>query len=144
MKAIRNLANLFFAVLIATCLIPTAANAQSAFSGKFHLPEEARWGKAVLPAGDYAVIIENTQMPVRAIVRSAEGKTAAVAFAAVSTDADPGPSSIFITGLGSERLVRSMNVPQLGFTLIYEPLSKREREVLYRTATQSVVVVANK
>jgi hypothetical protein len=135
MKATRNIAVLFLVLLGAV-----AANAQTALQGKFRLADEVRWGEAVLAAGQYSLVIESTQTPVRVVIQSANGKTATIAVAETSVDASPGGSYIFITGAGKNRLVRSMNLPQLGTELVYKSLTVAERETLYASASQTVPV----
>src|SRR5262249_31928803 len=126
------------AVLFSIVAGAVAANAQATLYGKFQLASETRWGKAVLPAGEYSLTIDSTQQPVRIIVQAVNGKASAMALAENSVDAAPGGSYLFITGAGSDRKVRSLNLPQLGCSLIYESLSTREREKLYTKASQTV------
>jgi hypothetical protein len=133
MKSIR-----YFAVLMLVLLGAVAANAQATLHGKFRLTDEVRWGKAVLPAAEYSLTIDSLQKPIRIIVQATNGKTAAMAEAQTSVDPAPGGSYIFVTGIGHNRLVRTMNLPQLGRSLIFEPLTERERETLYSSASQTV------
>jgi len=139
MKNIRN-----FVVLFTLALAAVAANAQTVLHGKFQLTGETRWGKAVLPAGEYSLTIETAQQPVRIVIQSTDGKAGAMALAFGSTNAAPGGSYLFITGTGKDREVRSMNLPQLGTSLIYKPLGQRERETLYTKASQTVPVLMAK
>lgn len=135
MKNVRN-----FVVLFSLVMAAVVGNAQIALHGKFQLTGETRWGKAVLPAGEYSLTIESAQQPVRIVIQSADGKTAAMAFAESSVDSAPGGSYLFVTGTNADREVRSMNLPQLGTSLIYKPLTKRERETLYARSSQTVPV----
>ena len=133
MKNVRNLVVLFSIVAAAV-----AANAQTALHGKFQLTTEARWGKAILPAGQYSFSMDSVQAPL--IIKSEDGKTSAMAVAKTSVDAAPGGSYIFTTGSGADRTVRSINLPQLGRSLIYKPLTSQEREMLYTSTSQTVPV----
>ena len=135
MKNIRN-----FVVLFSIVAGAVAANAQATSHGKFQLTSETRWGNAVLPAGEYSLTIDSMQQPVRMFIQATNGKTAAVALARISADPAPGGNYLFITGQGADREVRSINLPQLGTSLIYKPLSKRDRETLYTKASQTVPV----
>jgi hypothetical protein len=56
MKNLRN-----FVVLFSIVLGAMAANAQPALHGKFQLTSETRWGKAVLPAGEYTFTIDSVE-----------------------------------------------------------------------------------
>ena len=135
MKNIRN-----FVVLFSIVAGAVAANAQATLHGKFQLTSETRWGKAVLPAGEYSLTIDSMQKPVRMFIQAANGKAGAVALARISEGPAPGGSYLFITGQGADREVRSINLPQLGTSLIYKRLSKRDRETLYTKASQTVPV----
>jgi hypothetical protein len=134
MKNIRN-----FALFILVAAGAVGANAQNALSGKVQFPSEVRWGKAILPAGEYSLSIPSMQRPVRMFINSMDGKVGAIALADPS-DVKPGGSYIFITGTGSDRQVRSVNLPQLGVSLVYAPLTARERERLHASVSQTLAI----
>lgn len=129
--------NRHFAVLVILFATVVAANAQTAFQGKFQLTNETHWGKAVLPAGQYSFIMDSVQSHL--VIHSDDGKVAAIVKADVG-DAGPGGSYIFVTGSGSDKQVRSMNLPQLECSLVFKPLTKRERETLYARASETIPV----
>ena len=133
MKNIRN-----FVVLFSIIAGAFAANAQTSFHGTFQLTSETRWGKAVLPAGHYSLTLDAFQSLV--MIHSEDGKVSAMAKAEFGGQAAPGSNYIFITGSGIDRQVRSINVPLLGRSLVFNPLTKRERETLYATVSQAVPV----
>ncbi len=135
MKNIRN-----FAFLILVVAAVVGANAQTTLSGKVQFPNAVRWGKSVLPAGEYALTIPSAERPVRVLIHSMDGKTAAIALAEIISDPKPGGSYIVTTGSGSDQLVRSMNLPQLGFSLVYAPLTAREHETLYASSSHTLPV----
>jgi hypothetical protein len=135
---VKNIRN--FVVLFSIVMAAVVGNAQIALHGKFQLTSQAHWGKAVLPAGQYSFTIASTQQPVRVVIQSADGKTGAIALAETSAQASPGGSYIFITGTGTDRMVRSVNLPQLGTALVYKPLTRQERETLYSSASETVPV----
>lgn len=133
MKNLRN-----FVVLFSIVLGAVAANAQTTVHGTFRLANEARWGKAVLPAGQYKFTMDSVQSPI--VIRSVNGKAAAIVRARSSNDPTPGGSYLFITGSGPDRLVRSMNLPQFGISLVFNPLTAGERETLYAHSSETVQV----
>jgi hypothetical protein len=135
---VKNIRN--FVVLFSIVAAAVAASAQASLHGKFQLTSETRWGKAVLPAGEYSLTIDSTQQPFRMTVQAINGKASAMTVAVSSTDAAPGGSYLFITGSGADRTVRSMNLPQLGRSVVYEPLTKAERETLYAKTSQTVPI----
>lgn len=58
MKNIRNIA---FLILVVAAAV--GANAQTTLSGKVQFPSDVRWGKAVLPAGEYSLSIPSAERP---------------------------------------------------------------------------------
>jgi hypothetical protein len=135
MKNLRN-----FVVLLTMVAGAFAANAQSSFHARFQLTTETRWGKAVLPVGEYWLTIDAAQQPVRVIIQAVNGKASIIAVAQASADAAPGGSYLFVTGSGSNRVVRSLNLPQIERSLVFEPLTAHDRETLYTKASQTVPV----
>ena len=127
-----------FVVLFSIVASAVAANAQTALHAKFHLTNETRWGKAVLPAGEYRIIINSIDSPI--IIQSVRGKVSAMAVAETSVNATPGGSYILIVRSGATPTVRSMNLPQLHRSLLFKPLTERERESLSARAPETVPV----
>lgn len=128
--------------LLTSCAVPITANAET-FHGTFTLPYEVHWGRTVLPAGNYSITMEEFNAPV--IVRSASGKGHLVSTFPVTDDALEGGCFLSIDYKAGRRIVRYMNMPTLGKVLIYEPLTRREREEIARGGQQPArVVVAQK
>jgi hypothetical protein len=134
---------LFLLVLFSVCLIPSIANAQSLYlQGKFRLRNEVRWGKALLPAGDYSLTVDSrfsATNRVYAIVRSADGRKVAVAIATATGRPAPGGCFIFITS-DETRQVRLLNLPERNVSLAFGPLSNGNREQLYAAKIEVVPV----
>jgi len=108
--------------LLATCLIGGTANAQAGFQGKFTLPYEVRWGKAVLSPGDYIISMEAPASPSDAVVRDAKSHriVAQLAFP-IKEDAGLGESALLIGGQGRQRVVYSFRAAELGTTFVSDP-----------------------
>ncbi|HEV7968947.1 MAG TPA: hypothetical protein VGP19_15320 [Candidatus Acidoferrales bacterium] len=128
-KTIRHAieVGLFAAVLLATWAFAAAANAQS-FSARFTLPFAVHWGKSVLPAGDYTlkmISIANV-----ALVQSVDGKTAGYTPIPITAASNEGNTALSVMVRGNERMVRSLNLPSRGITLVYAPATSAEREML--------------
>lgn len=132
-------AKLFAAVVFATCVFTIAANAQPRFVGKFTLPYEVQWNHAVLPAGEYSMRMDSREIP--AVVRSSSSNRSH--FIAVPTIADckTGGANLLITIRGNEHRVRSLNLPALGVSLVYKPLTRTEREILTKEGHLEAVPV---
>ena len=139
MKNLRN-----FLVLFSIVAGGAAAIAQTSFNGTFQLTSATRWGNAVLPAGHYWLTLGSVQYPALPagviVIHSEDWKVSAMAPAKFDAQAAPGGNYIFVTGSGNNREVRSLNLPQLGRSLVFKPLTRRERETLYATVSQTVPV----
>jgi hypothetical protein len=131
---------LLLGVVIATFVFTAAANAQPSFAGKFTLPYEVRWGKAVLPAGDYVIRMDSTASPAK--ISPANGSSAGV-YTEYPLVEDSHMSGVYltITNNANERRVRSLNLPQFGKAIVFAPLTKSEREVLAKAGQINTVPV---
>ena len=139
----KTKATFFTVAILAACALAGAANAQPAtFSGKFTLPYEVHWGKTVLPAGDYSITMD--RLDSAAIVRSASGKAHFVSAFPTSGDSLKGGAFLYVTTNEGQHRVRYMNAPILGKVLIYEPISKTEREEIAKEGGQVLPVVVAK
>jgi hypothetical protein len=131
-------------VLFATLISVAGASAQTTgFLGTFTLPHEVLWGAAVLPPGGYTIRMTSIHAP--GMVRSTDGKTQAFVITVASGDPEKGSASLTIMTRGSQRKVVSMNVPSVGASLVYSPLTKSEREILAKAKQiEAVPLIAAK
>jgi len=133
-------AKVILGALFTTLVFAAVANAQPSFEGKFTLPYEAHWNHAVLPAGEYFLEVDSKGMP--AILHSTSTGRAVNTSSPVLADPEKGAACLTVTIRGNERRVRSVNLPQIGMSLIFDPLSKTEREMFARAGQiDSVPVV---
>jgi len=111
------------AALLAACLLAGIANAQSsALEGKFTLPYAAHWGQAVLPAGDYLLSITTTGSPALVIIRDARsGQQVAVVAPQTREVSTAGDSALLIATRGTQQVIYSFRVAELGVIFITEP-----------------------
>lgn len=130
---------LILGVLFATCVFTAAANAQPSFEGKFTLPYEVRWNHAVLPAGEYFIQLDDMKMPA-VLISKATGRSVDSNIPMID-DAEKGAARLTVTIRGNERIVRSVNLPQIGKSLVFEPLTKTERETLAKAGKIETVPV---
>ena len=120
-------AMLFAITLLAIGFCTGSAHAQSMFQGKFTLPYEARWGEAILPAGDYTLSLGGTHMSGLVTIREADsGRTVGFVLPRSKEESTEGSSELLIAPQGMEHVVYSFRVPQLGLTLISDPALARE------------------
>jgi hypothetical protein len=119
-------ARLILGVLFATCVFTAAANAQPSFEGKFTLPYEVQWNHNVLPAGEYSIEVDAKGMP--AVLRSTSTGNSVYTSTPIHADRENGAARLTVTIQGDERKVRSVNLPQIGMSLVFDPLTKTERE----------------
>jgi hypothetical protein len=134
---------LLVAVLMAICSFTVAANAQSQFVGNFTLPYEVQWNHAVLPAGEYTIRLASKPGP--AVVSATNGSRSIYTAFPIIAGSGKGGASLLITIVGHQHTVRSMNLPLLGVSLIFQPLTRNEREELAKVGQlESVPVMTAK
>jgi hypothetical protein len=119
---------LLLGLLMATVVFTAAANAQPIFVGKFTLAYEVHWGQAVLPAGQYSIRMDSVAGPAK--IMRASGNWTVYTQSPITADSEKGGAYLMLTTLGNERRVRSMNLPALGKSVIFSPLTRSEREEL--------------
>lgn len=132
-------AKLILGVLFATCVSTAAANAQPSFEGKFTLPYEVHWNHAVLPAGEYSIEVDAKVMP--AVVRSTRTGNSVNTYPPILAHPQQGAACLMVTIRGNERRVRSVNLPEIGMSLIFEPLTATEREIFSKAEQIDAVPV---
>jgi len=130
---------LFLGLLMATCIFAGGASAQSSFEGKFTLPYEVQWNHNVLPAGEYSIKVSATGMPT-VLSSTSTGKSVYTSIP-ISANSENGPTALTITNHGNDRRVRSVNLPQIGMSLVFDPLSKTEREMFAKAGHIDAVPV---
>ncbi len=135
---------LFAAALLATILFAGSANAQSPFKGKFTLQHETRWGQAVFPAGNYIVTFDD-HLSNMLVVRDAESGQA-VAYEPINNrqDSGEGGSALLIGVRGSQQVVHSFRLAELGQTFIYDRTLARRAVEEARQPQAIPVIVAKK
>jgi hypothetical protein len=134
-----NTVKLFLGLLMATCLCAAAASAQSSFEGKFTLPYEVQWNHAVLPAGEYSIAVAAQGMP--AVLRSTSTGKSVYTSIPIPDNSEKGPAALTITTHGNDRRVRSVNLPAIGMSLVFDPLTKTEREMFAKAGHIDAVPV---
>jgi len=129
-ERVRNLiqARLVAAAMLLASLCAAAGYAQPSFSGRFTLPYEINWGKNVLPAGNYRIIME--QLGAKTTIQSEDGRIAFFTPAPVPVDSEGGTTGLVVVFHGNDRFVRALNLPHNGVSLVYQPQTGAEREML--------------
>src|SRR3979490_165941 len=90
-------------VLLATCALAAAANAQTV-AVKFTLPFEVHWGKNLLPAGQYSVTLDSSADV--GLVRSANGKIAFFTPITIKASSHEGATPLLVIVPGNEQTGR--------------------------------------
>ena len=80
----------------------------------------------MLPAGEYFIQVDTKGVPV--ILRSKTTGRSVNSIMPILADREKGAAHLTVTIRGNEHIVRSVNLPQIGNSLIFEPLTKKERE----------------
>ncbi len=115
---IRHAANLklLLGVLLAVCVLATAAHADSLFTGTFKLTNEVHWGNAVLGPGAYSLTVDQParSIPIIIIRDVHTGKMVARLLSRPGDKTDNGYSKLHIALRGSQRAVYSVRLEGLG------------------------------
>lgn len=129
-ETVRTLikARLVAAAVLMASLCAAAGYAQPSFAGRFTLPYEVNWGKNVLPAGNYRIIMEQVERTTT--VESADGKIRFFTPIPIPQDSKGGTTGLVVVLHGNERFVRALNLPHNGMSLVYQPATRAEREML--------------
>jgi hypothetical protein len=129
-ETVRTLikARLVAAALLVVSLCVAAGYAQPSFAGRFTLPYEVNWGKNVLPAGNYRIIME--QLGTKTTIESADGKISFFTPIPIPQESKGGTTGLVVVLHGNEHFVRALNLPHNGVSLVYQPATRAEREML--------------
>jgi hypothetical protein len=144
MKSTRSLKSVRILLLavLAAGLSASLASAQE-YEGKFTLPYEARWGKAVLPAGDYSFRVNPSRDSCITLVGQGR-RGVALILTSKTTRGEVAGSSALITvrSAGSYR-IRALRLAEAGMVLEYMP-PKAERQLVAQQPVlfQRVPVIA--
>jgi hypothetical protein len=130
---------LLLSILVATCAFAAAAYARPILIGKFTLPYEVHWGQAVLRPGVYYIRMDS--IADQAMIVSAGGHRTMFVKPPIIADSKQTGTSLTLTTIGNERRVRSLNLPDVGKSLIFSPLTKSEKEALARAGQSNTVPV---
>ncbi len=148
MKKIQSLTRVkfFAAALVAVLLVADAANAGPLFKGKVNLGSEVRWGKAILPAGEYWITLNLPSLPATVTIQSANGsQTALVMPVEIYRSGAKGSNALIVARQGIQRTVHALRLSEVGLTLRYEPQGAQKRKAIEEAETiQEVPVLAAK
>jgi hypothetical protein len=122
---------------VAVCLSGVRANAQE-YKGSFRLDEPVRWGEAVLPAGNYTLVLNSAERGSIAVIRG-EHKSIMVMANAAEEDASTKASSLLLVGDSSTPSVRALHLAEAKMSLFY-PVGKRELELEARNRQHPILV----
>jgi hypothetical protein len=131
--------------LVAVCASANSASAQSAYAGTFTLTQEARWGGATLPAGDYSFVLESQSMPAKIVVRGPNGAQFVTTAASDRQNWDR-PSSLKIQRVGNTRVISELYLAQIRLELLYHVpgLPKDEQLAMGPVSTETVLIASAK
>ena len=129
--------------LAVICLLAGVANAGPIFQGKFTLPRAARWGLAVLPAGEYWLRLDQLNATRMITIQDAERKKEPVLIpCSIREDSGKGGSALLISSRANQSVVHSLRLSELGETFIFDPVLAHGREMVKEARNTSVVPVS--
>ncbi len=151
MRIKRNtvLLALLTAGLLGVGLLGGTAKAQStaspeAFQGRFTLPYQVHWGRAVLPPGDYLLTFDEGTASLIVIEDAKSFKHVALEPASIRQGHCTGESALKIGTRGAERVVDSLQIKELDETFIYPANRMHGRDAEEARRAQSVPVLVAK
>jgi hypothetical protein len=137
----NTIQTLLAAALLATGLLGRPASAQA----RFTLPHETRWGRAVLPPGDYQLTFDNNNVDPTVVVRDGMSlRVVAYELTDVRNDSTKGPSALLIGTGGKQWVVLSLRSAEFGEIFVYEHPPAQGGAVEARQTRAIPVVVAKK
>ena len=143
MKTTRKLVCMksLLVALVLTCLAAGTASAQARYTSKVTLPFEVRWGKTMLPAGEYRfVVFAGGSM--LTVINAVGGKTSALAAPiAVDEVAFSDADSLLLTKDGGQWHVREVRLPSQGRSLAYEPRNRHGSKKVEQAQSEMVVLI---
>jgi hypothetical protein len=145
-KTIRSAIKIFLFVVIVlvSSIFSDIVNADSFFRGTVTLPYEVRWGQAVLQPGDYLILVRSLSQPAQ--IYSKDGNQMFFTSALFTELNSKGKTRLIITPNGDKHVVDALNMPLSGISLIYQPLTKTQRENIAKAGhvQDQVAVTARK
>jgi hypothetical protein len=127
--------------LVLTCLAAGTASAQARYTSKVTLPFEVRWGKTMLPAGEYRFQVLAGGGFLTAI-NAVGGKASALAVPiAVDEVAFSAADSLLLTKDGGQWHVREIRLPSQGRALTYEPRNPHGSKKVEHAQSEMVVLI---
>ena len=144
MKSTRSLKSVRILLLavLAAGLSASLASAQE-YEGKFTLPYEARWGKAVLPAGDYSFRVNPSRDSCITLVSQGRRGVALILTSKTTRGEVAGSSALIAVRSAGSYRIRALRLAEAGVVLEYSP-PKAERQILAQLPVlfQRVPVIA--
>jgi len=126
-RSLKSVRILLLAVL-AAALSASLASAQE-YQGKFTLPFEARWGSAVLPAGDYTFRVNASEAPCMVSVSQGQQIVALILTSSTTRGEVAGSSALIAVRIAGSSHIRALQLAEVGVVLEYSP-PKAERQLL--------------
>lgn len=139
----------FVAVVLIAGLFAGATQAQSRYRGKFTLDHQIRWGRALIPAGDYQVVVESAletgSLRVARVIDEKTGITVATVGCPISENST-GPSVLILSRRDGQQVVHTLRVEELNESFIFDPslAHRRATEEARDTKTVSVLEAKNR
>jgi hypothetical protein len=130
--------------LIISLLCAGMAQAAPLYRGKFTLPYAVRWGKTVLPAGEYRLRFEDVRTRAFVVIQEAKSGKDVAMLPAKSVSDVQGVSALLIADDGNQPVVQSLRLAELGQAFTYEPPrihGTKGVEEAHRTQTLPIVAM---
>jgi hypothetical protein len=121
-------------IIAAVVIIPVQIRAQEVVRGEFSLPQEVRWGKSVLPMGDYVYFVDSNRWPAAVRVEQKGGGFSGMFIPqAVLRPGKHGNAGIALGTIGNDAYVSSLRLQEgeLDFSVPDGDIEKRPADPIH-------------
>ena len=137
----------FAAVVLIAGLFAGATQAQSLYRGKFTLDHQIRWGRTLIPAGDYNVVVDSAlgtiSLQIARVIDTKTGVTVAMVGCPITEDSK-GPSVLILSRRDGQQVVHTLRVEELNESFIFDPSLAHRRVTEEARDTKTVPVLEAK
>ena len=134
------------ALVLMAGLFAGTTQAQSAYRGKFTIDYSIRWGRVLIPAGEYRFTLEALGSGSRTarVMDAKTGKNVALIPCSFVSDSQ-GRSELLLGRRGDRYVVHTVRLQDLGEDFVFDPqlASRQTREEGRQSDTAPVVVAKN-
>lgn len=137
----------FAAVVLIAGLFAGATQAQSLCRGKFTLDHQVRWGRTLIPAGHFNLVVDSapgtSSLQITRVFDTKTGITVAMVACSITESSD-GPSILILSRRDGQQVVHTLRVQELNESFIFDPSLAHRRATEEARDTKTVPILEAK